>query len=195
MQLRDLLTERFINLLGDDPQKQEYVDTVWDLVQQSYAEIGGIKGKGFGSKNELLSLIPFWKLVRKNGKIVAGALYRDKAGRKRVAVFTDGSGQGKQGLASIMAGDFDRAYFEISDPSLGFMIKNVGMDFVKKHAHSVESAEQIAGEPLEPALSTDPLVQKYPQLADHFYQREIGGEMHTKIMLGTTGNKIVISDT
>lgn len=194
MQLRDLITERFLNLLGDDPKKRDYVDVVWDLVQKSYAPIGGIRGKGFSSQEELLSLIPFWKLVRKDGKIIAGALYRDKSGRKRVAVFTDGSGQGKQALASIMVGDFDRAYFEVSDPSLGFMIKNVGMDFVNNYAHSVDSAQKIAGEPLEAAPQNDPLVQKYPQLADKFYQREIGGHMHTKIMLGTSGNKIVISD-
>ena len=194
MRITDILVERFVNLLGDDPEKDKYVDVVWDMITKSYARIGGIQGKGFSTKEDLINNIPFWKLVRKDGDIVAGAFYRDKAGRKRVAVATNGTDTGKVALASIMANDFDRAYFEVSDPSLGFMIKQVGLDFVQGYARSVEQAQQISGDELKAPPADDPHVVKYPSLANNFYQRDIGGHMHTKIMLGTTGNKIVVSD-
>jgi len=194
MRITDILVERFVNLLGDDPEKDKYVDVVWDMITKSYARIGGIQGKGFSTKEDLINNIPFWKLVRKDGDIVAGAFYRDKEGRKRVAVATNGTDTGKVALASIMANDFDRAYFEVSDPSLGFMIKQVGLDFVQRYALSVEQAQQISGDELQAPPADDPHVVKYPSLANNFYQRDIGGHMHTKIMLGTTGNKIVVSD-
>jgi len=194
MRITDILVERFVNLLGDDPEKDKYVDVVWDMITKSYARIGGIQGKGFSTKEDLINNIPFWKLVRKDGDIVAGAFYRDKEGRKRVAVATNGTDTGKVALASIMANDFDRAYFEVSDPSLGFMIKQVGLDFVQGYARSVEQAQQISGDELQAPPANDPHVVKYPSLANNFYQRDIGGHMHTKIMLGTTGNKIVVSD-
>jgi hypothetical protein len=194
MRITDILVERFVNLLGDDPEKDKYVDVVWDMITKSYARIGGIQGKGFSTKEDLINNIPFWKLVRKDGDIVAGAFYRDKEGRKRVAVATNGTDTGKVALASIMANDFDRAYFEVSDPSLGFMIKQVGLDFVQGYARSVEQAQQISGDELQAPPADDPHVVKYPSLANNFYQRDIGGHMHTKIMLGTTGNKIVVSD-
>lgn len=194
MRITDILVERFVNLLGDDPEKDKYVDVVWDMITKSYARIGGIQGKGFSTKEDLINNIPFWKLVRKDGDIVAGAFYRDKEGRKRVAVATNGTDTGKVALASIMANDFDRAYFEVSDPSLGFMIKQVGLDFVQGYARSVEQAQQISGDELQAPPADDPHVVKYPSLANNFYQRDIGGHMHTKIMLGTAGNKIVVSD-
>ena len=194
MRITDILVERFVNLLGDDPEKDKYVDVVWDMITKSYARIGGIQGKGFSTKEDLINNIPFWKLVRKDGDIVAGAFYRDKAGRKRVAVATNGTDTGKVALGSIMANDFDRAYFEVSDPSLGFMIKQVGLDFVQGYARSVEQAQQISGDELQAPPADDPHVVKYPSLANNFYQRDIGGHMHTKIMLGTAGNKIVVSD-
>lgn len=194
MRITDILVERFVNLLGDDPEKDKYVDVVWDMITKSYARIGGIQGKGFSTKEDLINNIPFWKLVRKDGDIVAGAFYRDKEGRKRVAVATNGTDTGKVALASIMANDFDRAYFEVSDPSLGFMVKQVGLDFVQGYARSVEQAQQISGDELQAPPANDPHVVKYPSLANNFYQRDIGGHMHTKIMLGTTGNKIVVSD-
>ena len=194
MRITDILVERFVNLLGDDPEKDKYVDVVWDMITKSYARIGGIQGKGFSTKEDLINNIPFWKLVRKDGDIVAGAFYRDKEGRKRVAVATNGTDTGKVALASIMANDFDRAYFEVSDPSLGFMVKQVGLDFVQGYARSVEQAQQISGDELQAPPADDPHVVKYPSLANNFYQRDIGGHMHTKIMLGTAGNKIVVSD-
>lgn len=188
-----LLTETFVNLLGDDPAKHEYAEEVFQMLQTAYAAIGGIKGRGFSSPEDMIQNIPFWKLVRRNGKIVAGSMYRDKGGRKRVASFTDGSPEGKAGVAEIMANDFQRAYFEVSDRALGFMIKQVGVDFVRQYAKTPEEVAQISGDDIQPVPETDPHLNRFPELKDYFYQRELGGHLHTKIMLGTTGNNIIIT--
>ena len=66
-----------------------------------------------------------WKLIRKGGKIVTVAMYKDKKGRKRVAVGTNGTPAGKEGLRMIVTEDvkMHRSYGEISGPSLGFFMK------------------------------------------------------------------------
>lgn len=188
----EYLTERFVNLIGtkDEQEKEKYVDSVWDMVQKSYASIGGQKGKGFSSKEDMVKNIPFWKLVRKNGNIVAGSLYRDKGGRKRVASFTDGTNAGKEAIADIMRNDFERSYFEISKASLGFAYKQLGGNFLKRYAKTPEEVERISGKELHPVPEDDSHYQKFPELRPYLYQRDINGKLETKIMLGTRGNKI-----
>jgi hypothetical protein len=43
-----------------------------------------------------------WKLKKHNGKIVSAVFYKDKGGRKAVAIATDGSEHGKRGAAEII---------------------------------------------------------------------------------------------
>lgn len=189
-----MLNERFVNLLGNDEKKSEYAQEVFDMIQKSYEAIGGQKGKGFKSPEDMIANIPFWKLVRTSGKIVAGAMYRDKGGRKRVAVFTNGTIAGKKGIASIMKEDFDRAYFEVSGPSLGFAVKLLGIDFIKSYAKTPAQATDILRTDLNEVPPKDSYITKYPALKPYFYQRELGGKLITKIMLGTVGMKIVMSE-
>jgi hypothetical protein len=189
-----MLNERFVNLLGKDEKKSEYAKEVFAMIQKSYESIGGQKGNGFKSANDMIANIPFWKLVRRSGKIVAGAMYRDKGGRKRVAVFTDGTIAGKKGIASIMKEDFDRAYFEVSGPSLGFAVKLLGIDFVKSFAKTPEEAASILKTDLDEVPEKDSYITKYPALKQYFYQRDLGGKLNTKIMLGTNGKKLVINE-
>ena len=62
-----VLNEHYVNLWGDDlEEKKKYLDEVWDLVTKSYAKIGGPHKE----KEELLEKKYFWKLVRKNNKII-----------------------------------------------------------------------------------------------------------------------------
>lgn len=187
----EYLTERYKNLIGEDPLKDQYKDSVFAMVQHSYAPIGGIHGSGFRNAGDMVKNIPFWKLVQKDGRIVAGAFYKDKGGRKRVAIATDGTPEGKLGLQGILREDYQRAYFEISDRSLSFQVRILGYEFLKKYAKTPEQAATISGDPVSPAPADDPELIRHPPLAKFFYQREIGGKAHTKIMFGTTGKKII----
>jgi hypothetical protein len=161
-------------------------------IQSSYAKIGGIHGSGFESKEDMIRNMPFWKIAKRGGEVVAVAIYKDKGGRKRVAAGTDGSKEGKEAFADIASSDLDqkRSYSELSGPSLGFVKKRYKGD-ITKHLIKPQDAEAILGLSLQyPVSDTDPEVAAHPELADYFYIRDIGGEPHTKLMLGTPGNKI-----
>ena len=188
-----LLTEKYVNLLPSDvDKKRQHVDAVWDMLTKSYAGIGGLKGSGFKNKEDMIKNIPFWKVVVRDKKPVAVAMYKDKDGRKRVAVATNGTSEGKAGIFDIYKNDFERAMFEVSDASLGAILKNVGEDFASKYAKSIDEVRKIMkkDEILEPDFS-DPSIQKiikkYPKMKDYYYRREIGGALKHKILMGTKG--------
>lgn len=193
MTFQDYLAERFVNLLTP-ADKEKFKDEVFSMLQKSYASIGGLKGSGFRSPDDMVKTIPMWKLVRRNGNIVAVAMYRDKLGRKRVAVGSDGSPEGKEGVASIFKEDFSRAYFEISEKSLAFHVKILGYDFLKKFAMSPAMVKNVSHEAISEVEEGDKEVNAHPPLKDFFYRREIGGHLHTKILLGTHGKKIIITE-
>jgi len=59
------------------------VDQVWNILQSSYASQGGIKGTGFGSKEEMIRKIPFWKIFRRGDQVKVVFLYKDKKVERR----------------------------------------------------------------------------------------------------------------
>lgn len=190
--LQNPLNERVLNIfMSNKEEREQYADEVFSLLQKSYESQGGIKGSGFNSPSDMIKKIPFWKLVRKDGKIVAGAMYKDKGGRKSVASFTDGTSTGKDALIDIKKDDFKRAFVEMSGRALGFSKKTLGLDFILKYVKTPEEASDILGEELGPVPEDDENIKFSPELKDYFYQREIGGKMHTKIMIGTNGKKII----
>lgn len=193
MTFEDYLAERFVNALAPG-DKEKYKDKVFSLLQSSYAAIGGLKGSGFRNADDMVKNIPMWKMVRRNGEIVAVAMYKDKNGRKRVAVGSNGTQEGKDGVASIFKEDFSRAYFEISEKSLAFHVKILGYDFLKKYATPVSMVKGITGDETYPIEADDKEAAKHPQLKQYFYRREIGGHLHTKLLVGSPGNKIVVTE-
>lgn len=187
MKFTEFLTERYLNFfIADKAEREKYKDEVYDLIQKAYANIGGIKGSGFESADDMVEKIPMWKLIKRNGKIVAGSLYKDKNGRKSVCVFTDGQRSSKIDLAKLMNDDGDRAYKEVSSKALAFTIKSFGLKAIKEQAIPVKDVKALMpdeeyGEPDKAYL------EEYPELAEFFYARKIGGSMETKIALGTAG--------
>jgi hypothetical protein len=191
---KQFLEERFINLLHDDPRKHQYAHEVHHLVQKSYEKIGGIHGTGFKSPHDMVKNIPMWKLKKKEGKVVSAVLYKDKSGRKSVATASDGTEHGKKGVAEIYKEDLKRgrSYGERSSAALSYTKKIVGSEEMKKHVvpyHHVHKHLDASDEIRKPPHD-DPDVQKHPEFKEHFYQRKIGNEWHTKLMLGKPGMKI-----
>lgn len=186
------IEERYVNLLPHhEDEKRKHAPEVHAMLQKAYAKIGGIHGSGFKDHEDMVKNLPMWKLHKKNGKIHSVALYKDRGGRKRVAVATDGSDEGKKGLGHIMKDDITRhrAYNEVSGPSLKFLKHHVHN--VKDYAmHHDDVKKHLEGEEIRKAPDDDEEVVKHPELKHHFYQRQIGGHWHTKIMLGTAGKKI-----
>jgi len=190
-----ILTERFINAIGTDDIdiKRKYLDQVWEIINDSYRDIGGIKGNGFSSKEDMLT-IPFWKMIVKNGIVHAVVMYKDRNGRKSVAMGTDGSEYSRKHLASLTKHDLFRSYSERSKSALGYMMKTVPWDILEEHLFTPEEAGRILQKPILPITDIpedewpdDAKVSltKYPNLKKYGYMRNIGGHLTFKIMSGT----------
>lgn len=175
-----LIVESYQNLFDVD-EKQVWKNEVWSMVQNTYRPLGGIRGSGFESIDDMVTRIPMWKICVKNGKMRAVILYKDKNGRKVVAVATDGSKEGKSALLEILEVEFSRSYGEISGPLLKFVKRNLP-EVLDIYAFPFAEAEIIANKNGHSITPVDG--------SDYEYIRLIDGEPHRKIMLGTMGKRI-----
>jgi|APSaa5957512535_1039671.scaffolds.fasta_scaffold22038_4 hypothetical protein len=192
---KQYLEERVINVFPKQASSkykpEDFIDEVWDILVSSYAAIGGMHGNGFKSKEDMIANIPMWKLIRKGGKIVTVAMYKDKKGRKRVAVGTNGTPAGKEGLRMIVTEDvkMHRSYGEISGPSLGFFMKTTAE--AESHFLEPKVVEKLLKDKLTyPIRENIPELVKFPQLRKFAYSREIGGEDHIKFAVGSPGKSL-----
>lgn len=110
------INEHYITPISVD-DRLKYADEVFNILNKSYDRIGGLFG--INSPEDLVKQSSLWKLVRRNGKIVAARIYSDKrGGRKAIASGTDGSPEGKKGLYDIIKEDINfsdrNAWAEVS---------------------------------------------------------------------------------
>lgn len=187
------INEQFKNYFTADTEKKSAIaDTIFAMIQKAYADQGGIHGSGFKNPEDMIKNIPFWKVASKDGKVTAVALYKDKSGRKRVSIATDGSDHGKKAIGDIVTSDLkqQRAHMEISGKSLSFLKKQMNLiDHLQSFAEA-KKFHDSNGDMINHPPSDDPEVVRHPELKPYFYQRDIGGELHTKVMLGTLGKSI-----
>ena len=124
--MKFLLVEHYVTLITAE-QKEKYKHIVWDILQKSYESAGGFWTHK--DPDELVELTTIWKLVRKNDKIIAAAVYRDKSGRKCVGMGSDRTLAGVEAVMGIMKEDqspkLRRAWVEIS-PRLEKLWKEIG---------------------------------------------------------------------
>jgi hypothetical protein len=199
--------ERVLNYFvgRHEDERIKYADEVYEILVKAYAKSGGIHGNGFRDAQDMVKNIPFWKLVRKSDKIVAVVMYKDRDGRKMVAAGSDGSEEGKDMLGAILMQDLappdknrfekgSRAYFEISDKALSFLVSITGYELLESLAVSIPEVKRIMKDDVILDLSmADPKDQneeRHPRLKKWFYVREIGGHNHVKILIGVTGNPV-----
>lgn len=192
-----VLNENFKNLIGDADAdlKKQYVDQVWDLLQATYSKIGGIKGRGFESKESMIANIPFWKLYIKNGKVLVAGLYKDKNGRKTVAYATDGTPKAKEVLGDLMKSSLQITYGEKSKGALIFMMKILPFAALEPFLLKPSEVKAITGDdiiiPDESYVSenldrSDQVIyKKYKILKDYFYVRQIKDGYFLKVAMGT----------
>lgn len=180
-----LLLEAFENLIGFDDtvleKKKKYTEDVWNILQDSYRSIGGIKGSGFATREDMMKKIWFWKLYKQKGRPVAVIMYKDRDGRKMVALGTDGSDKAKAAIRKMMLDEISlsRSYGEASGPALKMVKKIFGMD---KDAG-------FEGSPLEkymvPAEEVGAILKKNVKpVSKYEYIRAIGGDDEKKVMFG-----------
>jgi hypothetical protein len=190
------IEENYKNFIGAESKKdrEKWVDQAWDIVQKSYSPIGGIKGSGFASKQDMIDKLPFWKLYTKGDKLVAAAFYKDKGGRKSVAIATDGSDLGKKIVGDIFKASLGVSYGEKSGPALATMINAVPWDELKNFLLTPAQLSKISGDKILAVAEFGPenldekdkfTYDKFPKMRPYFYIRELDGEMHLKAAMGT----------
>ncbi len=195
------LSENYKNLIGPEShqQREKWVDQVWQILQRTYEPIGGIKGSGFSSKQDLINNIPFWKLYVKNDRVLAAFFYKDKGGRKAVAVATDGSEAGRRIVVDQYKSGLKVSFGEKSGRALATVVKNVEWGVLRPFLLEPSQIKQVTGDDVVPVNrygikklnAEDRLTyDRFPQLRPFMYVREIGGEDHLKVMMGTPGIKI-----
>lgn len=130
-------------------------------------------------------------------------MYKDKGGRKLVAMGTDGSDHAKEVLANNMTQEMKRSFGEKSGPSLGFTMKKIPFDVLKTFLLTPKEAQKVLGSrkeviPVE-QFGIDKLNSKdqkawkafKDKLRPYFYVREVGdGIPLMKVMIGTPNMKI-----
>lgn len=192
MKFSEFLAETITNLLPRHAAlKRKHADQVHELLKKAYEPIGGLHGNGFKDHNDMVSNIDMWKIHHKNGRVHAVSMYKQKQGRKMVAFATDGSPEGKQAIANTLKDDVTkgRSHAEVSGPALHFLKKQV--PDLHKYAMTRAAAKAVnPGDRLRKPPADDPEIQRHPEFKDHFYQRQIGGEWHTKLAVGKPGNDI-----
>lgn len=183
MKLDQLILETFDNLFTNDVDKRhQYAEQVYQILQNAYSAIGGLKGGGFSSPEDMVETIPFWKIFRRGDQIKAVMMYKDTNGRKRVAMATDGSAEGKKAITRMLQDEYaqKRSYAEISGPSLKFHRRLLGDDGLDAITIPTDKAVEV--------LDLQP--DEYRKVSDTEYQRQFKGEWITKRMVGSIGNAI-----
>lgn len=214
IRFRTFLTERIDNLFIDDKDKREqFADQIWDILQHSYAKIGGIHGSGFKNKEDMIDNLPLWKVFRRGDEVKAVIMYKDKQGRKSVSMGTDGSIDAKKMIQKMKSDEMQtkRSYGEVSDNALFFLIKTRKMNFLKDIIPAKEAIKRVKEnddevEPLslhDQRKFTDEIVEFFSgkdahkldmseedmrtmihALSNAVYRRKIGNHFHNKIMVG-----------
>jgi hypothetical protein len=202
---KSFINERFINAVGDRDieLKKQYGKQVFDLLQKSYASIGGLKSGGFESVDSMIKKIPMWKMVVNKGTVEAVILYKDKGGRKSVAMGSTGSDYARKHIKSILAKDITRSYGEKSKAALGLLMKLVPWSVLEPYVQRPQVVDKISGDDeiltiaeYQKKVSRDlPMdavktLEKYPELRPYGYFRELGGSYIFKVMIGSPGKTI-----
>lgn len=166
----NVLNERYITVTNNNDMNK-YVDIVWDMLQNAYKEIGGFLTAK--TKDELIKKSSLWKMVRRNGKILAVKIYTSKkGGRKSIACATDGTKEGKDALYSILKEDIKmmdqrQAWAEVSGKMEYLYNKFGGVIVPSKYIQDILADKEI-----------------FNQKDDGHYSRNIKGEPHEKIIYG-----------
>jgi len=169
MNFKEFINETIANLWGYKEIKP-YADDIFGKLQKAYEKVGGIKGSGFSTPDEMAKKMKLIKITKRDSVITAGLIYKDKDFRKRVAIFTDGTTLGKSDLRNMLKADFERTVMEVSHASLRYIEKEFPQE-VKKYAIKTDQVEKMLSKPIE-------------IIDDYRYIRNINGTEITKRMFG-----------
>ena len=191
-QPKELLNERFFNAFSHR-DKVKYSQEIWDMLQRSYKPIGGIHGNGFKDIEDMIKSNHMFKVGLQHGKPVMVTVYKNKdGGRKKVAMGTDGSARGKEIAINSLSSELNtgRAYGEFSGPVFGAAKKLYPPEILTSFLVPATEVSEMIGKEISigagPDMKTMGENDPYSQF---YYQRDLGGEMHTKVAYGDPKTK------
>ena len=167
-----LITEHFVNCKNDVEMKQ-YADIVWRILQKSYEYCSGIKN--IDGPDDLIKDTHLWKLLKKNGKIIAVICYTDrKGGRKLCLLGQDGSDEACKGLKKMLEDDF-----KLKDRQSWVGVSGKAAITALKHG----------GMPIPSKIAVTYMGSKCKSYDEYWYSRPIKNsdgkiENHYKVMVG-----------
>ena len=158
-----LVYESFVNVFSRE-DKMIYLDRIVELLNLTYAPIGGYLGRSDWKTEDLKEDIlenDMIKLWRSSGKIICGATYKFKGGRKSTGLFHDGTSEGKSIAKKILHDDF-----RLKDRDTWAEVSGAPAKILSQNEFAI---------PL-PAIYVEELLKKPIKIVDEFhYIREIGG--------------------
>jgi hypothetical protein len=160
------LCESIVNIWDDD-EKRRIADEVWNILVSSYANIGGFRSAS--SPKELIDKSGLWKIVTRHGNITAVSIYKNRLGRKNIALGSDGTMKGKLDLKMIMKDDIKlhRIWAEVSGAP----------EHIMKRLGAIPNKAKYA------AALTKKHILSYNE-DNYHYTRLIMGNPHEKIIYG-----------
>lgn len=177
-EFREFLTEHWITT-DNTSEKSYHHDQIHHILKSSYKNIGGYAGHEHNSdaehkaiSNDINNPNHIIKLNKKNDIVSAVAIYRKQHGRKRIAIGTDGSPEGKHHINNLIRDDnkFKRSWSEASGAT--------------EHLNKKHGTPEISNTEAE-RLTSKKIDKLNP---DNSYDRKIGTEVRTKRLMGHTGN-------
>jgi hypothetical protein len=154
--------------------RKKHSEEIHNILQSSYASIGGYAGHKSGSKNERDAIMADvhnpehkLKLTRHDGKVTSVIVYKDKYGRKLISAGTDGTSHGKTHLKNVLKDDskMERAWGEFSGP-LKAVVGKLGWKQIKSSRMGKLTGKDIK------------------QVSDTEYSRKIGDKDFVKSGMG-----------
>ena len=198
--LKGYLNERYVTAIGDRDLdlKNQYKVQVWELLKASYRQNGGLVGNGFQNMETMVNKIPMWKMIINNGKVEAVVMYKDKGGRKSVAIGSTGSPYARKAISNLFQAELSRSYGEKSKASLGAMMKTISWNVLQPYVQTPSQVKKVSKKTIIALKDWDgPIpddarttLAKYPALKPYGYFRDIGGKPTFKVMMGTPGKTI-----
>jgi hypothetical protein len=172
----DLPKKKWVKLKPNE--LAEYQEIIFDLIQTAYKPIGGhAKFKSKSDVNTSKSNVWTVKDIDGDGDPDAVIFGKSKSGIKLTGLGHDGSSQAKTDVLSrwhqmLKKGGY---WAEVSGALAHIAIKRHNASFVS----SQEEVEKLLGKSVKWVGEID----KYPGV-DGWYERDIGGDSHLKIIVG-----------
>ncbi len=183
MRAHEFLTERVLNLHTQE-QKAQYADEVWDMLQKAYAKMGGFKSAT--SKEEIIEIPGYWKLIRRGSEITAVNLYKQSSHTKNLKTYAS---------AAQVHIDPETNEYKATPQGLAdyTKLKNEDLKMKRGWAEVSGGAEKTAKR-----IGAKPVPNKFAQYLTgkeifeldpdgYHYTRLIQGKPHKKIIYGFIG--------